>query len=65
MFIDGSHVNIKKRRHQFLGQPDGFILVPGFDALLSGLDRKDQELSRAVADQLVFLSHCPSLAVAF
>jgi hypothetical protein len=37
MLIDGSHINIEKAGHEFLGQPYRFILIPGFDALLARL----------------------------
>jgi hypothetical protein len=50
MFIDGSHVDIKKPRHRFLGQTDGFIRILGFGALFSGLAREDRKLGRAVTD---------------
>ena len=32
MVVDGAHVLLEKVRHLLLGQPDGFVLKPDFDA---------------------------------
>ena len=51
VFIDGWHTDGKKLRHELLRQPDGFILIAGFNALLSRLPGENQKLRRAVADK--------------
>jgi len=53
VLIDGWHRDIEQLSHQLLCQPDGFILIPGLDALFAALPGKDQKFSRAVADQLL------------
>jgi len=50
MFIDSWNGNIKQRSHQFLHQPDCFILVTGFNTLFTSLAGKDQEFCCAIAD---------------
>jgi hypothetical protein len=50
MLADGAHIDGKELRHEPLGQPDGFVLVAGFYALLTGLAGEYQELCRGVAD---------------
>ena len=52
MPINRGNRHIKKLSHQLLCQPDGFILIPGFDTLFAALLRKNQKLSRAVSNQL-------------
>jgi hypothetical protein len=49
-------IHIKKLSHQLLREPDGFIFIPGLDALFAALPGKDQKLSRTIADQLLFFA---------
>jgi len=60
VFADGADIDGKKLGHQLLRQPHRFVRVTGFDTLLTGLSREDQELGGAVADQFFFAGHQPT-----
>ena len=51
VLADGADSYRKELGHQFLCQPDGFVLAACFDALLTCQAGKYQELGSAVADQ--------------
>ena len=57
VFADGADIDGKKLGHQLLRQPHRFVRVTGFDTLLTGLSREDQELGGAVADQFLLAIH--------
>ena len=50
MLIDRRHRDLEQRRHQLLGEPDGFVGHADFDAVLAGLPGENQKLGGAVAD---------------
>ena len=45
---------IKQLRHEFLREPDGFVLVTYFNAILAGLISEDEKLRSAVTDGQAF-----------
>lgn len=57
MLIDRWDGHIKELGNEFLGEPDGFLFIAHFQALLASLGRKDQELRRAVADLFFLVAH--------
>ena len=43
VLADGAHVHPEQLGHQLLRQPQGFVIVAGFDALPAGLAGGNQE----------------------
>ncbi|EKD40795.1 MAG: hypothetical protein ACD_74C00161G0001 [uncultured bacterium] len=58
VLADSANIHIKQLSHEFLGQPDGLVLITGLDALFPRLAGEDQEFGGGIADQfLVVVGH--------
>jgi hypothetical protein len=64
MLADGAYIHCEQLCHQLLRQPQGFVLVAGLYALITGLAGKYQKFGGAVADQRPSATHDASLAQA-
>jgi hypothetical protein len=57
MFADGFNRHAEEFGNEFLGEPDGFILIAHFQTPLSGLGSENEKLRRAVADLYFPVAH--------
>lgn len=56
MLAHRTHIDVEKPSHQFLRQPDRFVLIAHFQGIPAGLGGENQEFGGGIADVL-FAGH--------